>query len=100
MEAKIVKREKNPLFSREEIVLEIAHSKEATPSRKKILEVCATLSGNKTENGVVIKVLTSFGADVSKAFVRFYEKAEDLKRAEPEYIRKRNGMVEVVTKAA
>jgi len=87
-----VERKENPLLAREEIVIKV--KRDATPSRKEAKEIVVAQTGASPELVVVkkIKGLTGAREFLIEAFV--YKDPEIMKTVEPEYILKRNGVIE------
>lgn len=90
MEFKIISQKENPLLNRLEVEVEITHPKESTPTRQLVLLEVSKKVDKPASLGVVKSVRTSFGSNVSKARVNFYNTEEDLKRTEPEHIIKKS----------
>jgi small subunit ribosomal protein S24e len=90
MEIKIVSAKNNPLLKRKEVKFTIEHAQTKTPAR---LDVRKALGAElKVGEEVVfvqeMRTLTGTGTAIGSANV--YEKAEQAKLVEPDYIVKRN----------
>ncbi len=88
MHVEFIKREKNPLLRREEILFEIKDIK-ATPSRKEILEKLSALLAKDKELIVVKNIKNVFGTGKAEGLAYLYDSKEILKNLEPEFILKR-----------
>jgi len=85
MKAEIKEQKKNPLLKREEVVLSINHSGDATPSREQILESSSKTLKKDKKVIVVDSIFTEVGRCITNAKILVYSKAEDI----PEYKKKR-----------
>ncbi len=90
MELKIISQKENPLLNRLEVEVEITHPKEPTPTRQVVLLEVAKMLNKPVNLGVVKTIRTSFGSNISKARINFYNTEEDLKKTEPEHIIKKS----------
>ena len=83
-------RKENKLFNRVEIGFQWKHDGKATPSRKEVMDLVATLEpGSKTDLIVVKDCKTRFGQPLTTGMAFIYGDEESMK-VEPEYIHKRH----------
>jgi small subunit ribosomal protein S24e len=83
---RILQTKKNALLNRQELGIEVRHSKAAMPDRKTLTQdLCEKMNVPK-ENIVVRNCKTRFGADVSTASVRVYDKLDYLEKYEPKHV--------------
>ena len=91
MEIKIESAKDNPLLKRKEIDFTVIQGpREKTPER---LEVKKALAAEmKVDDDVVFvkRMHTSTGTNITQGAANVYQKVEQAKLVEPEYIRKRN----------
>ncbi len=93
MEISIIKSTKNPLLYREEFILLISFDG-ATPTRKEMRDGITAKLGCNPDLMVIEKTESTTGKRELKAYVRVYDNKEKLEEIEPEYVLKRNGLVE------
>ena len=83
-------RKENKLLNRVEIGFHWKHDAKATPSRKEVMDLVATLEpGSKTDLIVVKDCKTRFGQPLTTGMAFIYGDEESMK-VEPEYIHKRH----------
>ena len=83
-------RKENKLLNRVEIGFQWKHDGKATPSRKEVMDLVATLEpGSKTDLIVVKDCKTRFGQPLTTGMAFIYGDEESMK-VEPEYIHKRH----------
>ena len=88
MKLTIQEKKENQLFNRTEIIAEITHENEPTPSREDIKEnLSAKL--NVEKELIVIKKLNSQFSPQTKCEALVYKNREDLEKTEHQYILKR-----------
>ena len=83
MEIKVVSEKKNPYMDREEYILEIDHSGEATPKRRDIAEYLRDKLGLDLSRCILVKISTLTGASRSHAFIYYYPNGIDWSQIEP-----------------
>ncbi|RLG71061.1 MAG: 30S ribosomal protein S24e, partial [Candidatus Iainarchaeum archaeon] len=84
MEVKIIKREKNPLLRREEILFEIEDVK-ATPSRQEVFNKLVALLNANAELLVIKNIKSKFGTNIVEGKAHLYSSKEVLEKLEPEH---------------
>ena len=87
----IVKREENPLLSREELIIRV--EKEVTPSRKEAKEIVVAQTGADPELVIIKRISGKSGSKVFLVEAFIYKDKEIMKVIEPEYVLRRNGVV-------
>ncbi len=90
MEVKIVSRNRNPFFDREEVEFIVEHEGEGTPSRLEIRRKLAALLNVSLDQVFIRKVETEYGVGRSKCNARVYNSKDAALRFEPKHIIKRN----------
>ncbi len=93
MESSIIKDNPNPLLHRREVLVEISF-KGATPSRDKIREAIVAKLGSNPKLTVVKKIKQEAGMHRVVVLAYVYNSEEAIKRLEPLYVLKRNGLIE------
>ena len=89
LEVKVVEDRENVLLNRRELVLEINHPGEGTPTRIDVRKYVAAKYNVELDRVYVIKLDTKTGTNKTIGYVRIYDTVED-SLIEPEYIRLRN----------
>ncbi len=92
MEAEVVERRENPLLAREEVLLKIRAQQ--TPSRKEVRELVVAKLGASPESVIVKKIWGLSGSREFNAEVFIYKDLEVMRTIEPEYVLKRNEVIE------
>jgi small subunit ribosomal protein S24e len=91
MEVKIVSTKENPLLKRKEVDFRIEQDlKGKTPARLEVKKALAAKLKINEELIFVKKMRTMTGTNIAVGIANAYEKIEQAKFIEPEYIRKRN----------
>ncbi|NPA85968.1 MAG: 30S ribosomal protein S24e [bacterium] len=90
----ILEEKDNPLLHRKELVVEIDHTQEPTPSREEVRKRIAAMKGISEELVIVHSIKPMFGVGKSRAFVKIYESLEKLKEIEPEHILRKHGLAQ------
>jgi ribosomal protein S24E len=91
MEIKIESAKDNPLLKRKEIDFTIIQGpKEKTPQRLEVKKALAVEMKVGDDLVFVKRMHTKTGTNVTQGVANVYEKVEQAKLVEPEYIRKRN----------
>lgn len=90
MEVKILSRNRNPFFNREEVAFMVEHSGEGTPTRMEVRRKLAALLNVSLDQVFIRKIITEYGIGRSKGEARVYDSKDAALRIEPEYIIKRN----------
>ena len=90
----ILEERDNPLLYRKELIVEIDHVGEPTPSREEVRKRIAALKGVSENLVIVHTIKPMFGIGKSKAFIKIYQSEEKLKEIEPEYMLKKHGLIQ------
>lgn len=91
---KIVSERYNKLVPRREVVVEVNHVGGGTPSRQQVVSAVREALGLPSHSIVVVRrIVTIYGACLTRAYVHVYESLERAKAFEPKYILKRNGLI-------
>ena len=91
MEVKIVSTKENPLLKRKEVDFRVEQDpKGKTPARLEVKKALADKLKIKEELIFVKNMRTMTGTNTAVGIANAYEKIEQAKFIEPEYIRKRN----------
>jgi len=91
MQIKIESAKDNPLLKRTEVDFTIAQGpKEKTPARLEVKKALATEMKVGDDLVFVKRMHTRTGTNVTQGVANVYQKVEQAKLVEPEYIRKRN----------
>lgn len=77
MKFKVVEMKDNPIFKRKEIVLEIEHMGEATPTREMVKNFVSNELDLNAEHIFIISIRTETGRPVSRATVYAFNSLED-----------------------
>lgn len=94
MGAKIVSEKENPLLKRKEICFQIEHAQTGTPSRLEVRKAVAKILRTDIDLVYVKKFETKTGAFTAVGTANVYDSVEQAKLVEPEYIIKRNVLME------
>ncbi|AIF68598.1 30S ribosomal protein S24 [Palaeococcus pacificus DY20341] len=94
MEIRIIETKENPLLGRKEIYFEVIHEGEPTPSRKDVKGKLVAMLDLNPETTVIQYIRSYFGSKVSKGYAKAYESKERMMYIEPEYILKRDGLIQ------
>ncbi len=94
MEVKILHEEKNPLFNRKEIKFEVIHEGKPTPKLTDVKLAIAEKTGSDASHIIIDNFKTLFGIGRTVGNARIYKKMEELKDYEPEYLLKRNNLIQ------
>jgi len=90
MKAKVVEENRNPIFKRKEMPVEIAHDENGTPDRIAIKKLLASQLDEKPENLYVVKVEGKTGTDHSLCHIQIYESKGLAVQTLPKHIITRN----------
>ena len=91
MQIKIESAKDNPLLKRKEIGFTIIQGpKEKTPQRLEVKKALAVEMKVGDEVVFVKRMHTKTGTNITQGIANVYQKVEQAKLVEPEYIRKRN----------
>lgn len=93
MNLKIIGEKENPLMHRKELVVEIEFDG-ATPKLEEMRNAISSKLGANPELLVVRKTKNFFGVRKVNVEVHLYSTREDLLATEPEYLLKRNKLIE------
>ncbi|MCD6560061.1 30S ribosomal protein S24e [Palaeococcus sp. (in: euryarchaeotes)] len=94
MEIRIIEKKENKLLGRNEIYFEVMHEGEPTPSRKDVKGKLVAMLDLNPEATVIQYIRSYFGSHVSKGYAKAYESKERMMYIEPEYVLKREGLIE------
>ena len=94
MEIRIIEKKENKLLGRDEIYFEVMHEGEPTPSRKDVKGKLVAMLDLNPEATVIQYIRSYFGSHVSKGYAKAYESKERMMYIEPEYVLKREGLIE------
>lgn len=94
MEIKIVSEKENLLLKRKEICFQIEHVQTGTPSRMEARKAVANTLKTNMDLVYVKKFETKTGTFTAVGTANVYDSVEQAKFVEPEYIIKRNVLVE------
>lgn len=94
MGIKIVSEKENPLLRRKEICFQIEHAQTGTPSRLEVRKAVAKISKTDIDLVYVQKLETKTGGFTAVGTANVYDSVEQAKFVEPEYIIKRNVLIE------
>jgi small subunit ribosomal protein S24e len=94
MDIKIGRETSNPLLSRREYEVEIAHAEAPTPKREELRVRLAEVLKVPKDRLVVESLHPSFGSPLTRGIVHVYESREALEKTEREHILVRNGLRE------
>lgn len=92
MNMNIISKTNNPLIGRMEYIIEVSYSK-ATPKKADIRQIIVEKIGCSPDLLVVKKIQQRSGIKKSRVIAYVYGDTETLKRIEPLYILKRNGLI-------
>ncbi len=92
MEGNIIKESSNPLLHRREVLMEIRFEG-ATPSREKVREAVIAKLGSNPKLTVVKKIQQDTGMHRVIVVAYVYNNEEAIRRIEPLYVLKRNGLI-------
>eukprot|EP00835_Amoeboradix_gromovi_P003020 NODE_186_length_15678_cov_0.309262.p8 type:complete len:134 gc:universal NODE_186_length_15678_cov_0.309262:4198-4599(+) len=84
----------NRLLQRKQMVIDVLHPNQSSPSRQTLREQLAKLYNSNIENIVVFGVMTKFGGGKSTGFALIYDDVDALKKFEPTYRQVRFGLAE------
>ena len=91
MQIKVESTKDNPLLKRREVEFTITQGpKEKTPQRLEVKKALAAELMIGVDVVFVKRMRTKTGTNITVGFANVYQKAEQAKLVEPEYIRKRN----------
>ncbi len=94
----VISQKKNPLMSREEAWVRIAHAGKPTPPRKDIIADVAKQFKAKEDCVIVDKIFSESGIAASKVKVLVYPKADAVPKAKLEKMKIRMGLMKKETK--
>ena len=92
MEVEVVERKENPLLYRDEIIIRV--KKDVTPSRKEAKEIVVAQTGASPEQVIVKKIKGKSGRREFLIEAYVYKDLSVMKTLEPDYVLKRNGVIE------
>ena len=94
MEIEIDSKKNNPLLNRTEVYFTVRHEGERTPNREIIRSELADKLNAKKENIVLNTIHSGFGNQEITGYAKIYSSLTKIKEVEPEYILKRNKLIE------
>jgi len=94
MGIKIVSEKENPLLKRKEVCFQIEHAQTGTPSRLEVRKAVAKILKTDMDLVYVQKFETKTGGFTAVGTANVYDSVEQAKFVEPEYIIKRNVLME------
>ena len=94
MEIEIDSKKNNPLLNRTEVYFTVRHEGERTPNREIIRSELADKLNAKKENIVLNTIHSGFGNQEITGYAKIYSSLTKIKEIEPEYILKRNKLIE------
>jgi len=94
MEIEIDSKKNNPLLNRTEVYFTIKHEGESTPNREIIRSELADKLNTKKENIVLNTIHSGFGNQEITGYAKIYSSLTKIKEIEPEYLLKRNKLIE------
>ena len=94
MEIEIDSKKNNPLLNRTEVYFTVKHEGEKTPNREIIRSELADKLNAKKENIILNTVHSGFGNQEITGYAKIYSSLTKIKEIEPEYILKRNKLIE------
>eukprot|EP00834_Sanchytrium_tribonematis_P001417 NODE_34_length_36538_cov_0.612854.p25 type:complete len:133 gc:universal NODE_34_length_36538_cov_0.612854:11229-11627(+) len=84
----------NRLLQRKQMVIDIDHPNQASPSRLVLREQLSKLYNSSLDCVVVFGIMTKFGGGKSTGFALVYDDVDSLKKFEPTYRQVRLGLTE------
>lgn len=94
MDIKVIKREENKLYDREELEILIEHRNQATPKRLELKKQIAAMLGVDENLVIIEKIRTLYGKHQSIAYAKLYKNKETMMKIEPKYLLKRNNIIQ------
>jgi small subunit ribosomal protein S24e len=94
MEITIIEDNYNPLIGRKEVNATITHVGEVTPTRETVRSKIAAQLNTDVDHVVIQKILGHFGEPQSQILVHCYDEAKDVHVFEPNFLLKRNKLIE------
>ena len=88
MNLEIISKEKQPLFSRQEIKFAVSESK--TPKKEEVRKKIAALHNAKEDAVVIERISNRFGEKRFEGTAKIYDSKEKMEELEPEHILARN----------
>jgi small subunit ribosomal protein S24e len=94
MEIEIESKKNNPLLNRTEVYFTVKHEGEGTPNREIIRSELADKLNTKKDNIVLNTIHSGFGNQQITGYAKIYSSLTKIKEIEPDYILKRNKLIE------
>ncbi len=94
MELIIDEKKENPLLNRIEIRFRVRHPKAPTPKREDVRNLIAANLNVEKDRVIIDKMHTPFGIHETRGYAKVYNTVEDAKKIEPDYILRRNKLLE------
>jgi small subunit ribosomal protein S24e len=94
MEIEIESKKNNPLLNRTEVYFTVKHEGEGTPNREIIRSELADKLNTKKDNIVLNTIHSGFGNQQITGYAKVYSSLTKIKEIEPDYILKRNKLIE------
>merc|ERR1712062_522199 len=95
-----IKNRNNKLLNREQMIVDITHGDNATPSKKVLREKLSQMYKGAADCVVVYGLQTAFGGGNTTGFANIYDNMDSLKKYEHRYRQVRMGLCERVDKKA
>ena len=89
-DCEVVEEHYNPVIGRREVVLNVFHGNEGTPSRGLLKKAIASLYNVDVNLVYIRSIVTERGSSVSRVELHIYDNPERTRAFEPEYIIKRD----------
>merc|ERR1712173_494784 len=90
----------NRLLNRKQMIVDISHGEDATPSNKKVRESLAKMYKSTPDCVIVYGMQTKFGGGSTTGFANVYDSMDYLKKNEVRFRQVRAGLAEKIEKKA
>jgi len=87
MKLRKLSEEHNPLIGRKEVVFEVDHASEGTPSRAEVLAKLLAEYGESPEVIVLRRLQTKTGTSITSGYAEIYDSAERASMFTPKHVR-------------
>ncbi|MCQ2078674.1 MAG: 30S ribosomal protein S24e [archaeon] len=88
----IKEQRNNVLQNRTEVCFIVDHARESTPGRNAVAEELAKQFSTKRDLVIVDDLSSMYGVGKTQGYAKIYASADDVKKYEPEFLQKRNGL--------
>jgi len=92
MDMNVIEQKDAKLLNRKEYLFKLTWNG-PMPSRKEVREKAIALLNSKPETTLIKAIRTSFGKSEGKVVIYVYNDEETMKKVEPKYVLKRNGLL-------